>query len=91
VAVSRLATRLDRLEALAFERDAARVVDRQIAAGELQAWERADALEGARRFYMRVNRHQAAGLGLVDAMAAVMREEGLTDEQIEAALPKVEV
>jgi hypothetical protein len=85
--VSRRATRLDRLEVLAFERDVGRLVD----ASELSGWERAEAVEAARRFYARVNRHRAAGLGLRDAMAAVMREEGLDDEQIRAVLAKAGV
>jgi hypothetical protein len=48
-------------------------------------------LEGARRFSLRVSRHRAAGLGLRDAMARVMAEEGLDDDQIRTVLAKAGV
>jgi len=88
--VSRPAARLDRLEAAALDRDICRAADRLVDAGKLEGWERAEAVEGARRFSARVARHQAAGLGLRAALARVMGEEGLSEDEAAAVLDDVE-
>jgi hypothetical protein len=81
--------RLDRLEAAALDRTICRMIDRMVDESVLYGWERDAAVAAARRFHVRVARHRVAGLGLRDAAARVMAEDGLDDGEIRAVLDAV--